>query len=397
MQKHAGISGIVLLLVISLNALAPGMMFTKDEAGTTGAAFLKLTKGVRMVGMGEACCAVNCGADSVYSNPAGLNYLERINVSAMHSIWFEDIFFDFVTAAVPTSAGVFSMAVNYLGMDEIDMYYNTGVAAMDTYKPYDLAVYTSYANIIKGQALGINLKFIRSVIEDESASAVAMDAGYMRKSAGGRYSFGAAVQNMGTKMKFKYEEDPLPFNIKTGISADFSRLTLAGDLNFPVDNIPSAHAGIEYRLYMGKIVLAARSGYRTNPINDLDALAGLSAGGGIGYSDLRVDYSWVPYGDLGQTHRISLAYMFPSRIREDQEEPRKKVEIEGKKEMLTEDEILVTKRRYFIKGQQLLDEGRYEESIIEFRKVLTLDPGHFESLKYIEIAEDEMKKADKSR
>ena len=50
----------------------------------------------------------------------------------------------------------------------------------------------------------------------------------------------------------------------------------------------------------------------------------------------------------------------------------------------------VLKGECFIKGHKLFSEGRYDESITEFEKLLNIDPGHTESKKYIRRAKKEL-------
>jgi len=304
---------IVLTVLLGLSA-ALNASFTEDDIGTTGAAFLKLGKGVRAVSMGEAYAGLSDDVNAVFWNPAGLNNLKAAEVSAMHSIWFENIYFDYITAAVPRASGVYGISVNYLGMDDIDKYTNSGVSSDETFSPYDMFLSLSYANTVRRSLFGANLKVIQSVIDDENAIAFAADLGYMLPLSE-KLTIGSALQNIGTTMKFRDESDPLPLNLKLGVSYRelLNNLILAADINMPYDNIPSFHFGAEYSYLIKKIILAARTGYKTTTVSDLDAMSGLSAGMGFAYSDFFLDYSWVPYGDLGNTHRISLTYKFQQK------------------------------------------------------------------------------------
>ena len=54
--------------------------------------------------------------------------------------------------------------------------------------------------------------------------------------------------------------------------------------------------------------MAVRGGYRTG--SDLGKLAGLGVGAGVSVSIVRLDYAFVPYGFLGQAHRVSLGLKF---------------------------------------------------------------------------------------
>ncbi|OGR91334.1 MAG: hypothetical protein A2992_04990 [Elusimicrobia bacterium RIFCSPLOWO2_01_FULL_59_12] len=53
-------------------------------------------------------------------------------------------------------------------------------------------------------------------------------------------------------------------------------------------------------------MLAIRAGYRTETLDNLSALAGVSAGLGLNVWGQELAYAWLPYGDLGDTHYVSL-------------------------------------------------------------------------------------------
>ena len=69
------------------------------------------------------------------------------------------------------------------------------------------------------------------------------------------------------------------------------------------------NAGAEYARRMGQVDAAVRLGYNSD-VKGLDSISGFSAGFGITYKKYTLDYAIAPYGDLGLTHRISLAYRF---------------------------------------------------------------------------------------
>ncbi|MDD5304698.1 MAG: hypothetical protein PHS14_16510, partial [Elusimicrobia bacterium] len=57
-------------------------------------------------------------------------------------------------------------------------------------------------------------------------------------------------------------------------------------------------------------VISIRSGYDQNRTRGLDGFTGLSAGAGFDFSALRLDYAWIPFGDLGSVNRITIAFRF---------------------------------------------------------------------------------------
>ena len=115
---------------------------------------------------------------------------------------------------------------------------------------------------------------------------------------------GVAVQNLGTKMKFISQSDKLPLNLKAGAAYEFMPgLTLALDLNKPIDNSLRLNAGLEY---WPANMFALRVGY--DGMNE--AGNGMTAGAGFRFQDFALDYAWVDGGDLDDAHRVSLNFVF---------------------------------------------------------------------------------------
>jgi hypothetical protein len=167
------------------------------------------------------------------------------------------------------------------------------------------------------------------------------------------------VQNIGSRIKFIEKSYALPLSIRLGLSCRLGeKFVLALDGVAPIDNDPNVHVGCEYVLDVIKsVAIAFRLGYKTTSTSDLDALSGLSAGLGFNIKGLNVDYAWVPYGDLGYTHRISLGIKFAG----------------GK-----ERKIARTKK-YYMKGVEFYRAGEYELAISQFNEVLKIEPNHTQS------------------
>jgi len=64
-------------------------------------------------------------------------------------------------------------------------------------------------------------------------------------------------------------------------------------------------------------LIALRVGYRTG--SDYDGFSGLRAGLGLSWHGIGVDYAFAPYGRLGASHRIAVAYG-ASPVAEEEEE-----------------------------------------------------------------------------
>ena len=299
---------IFIMMVTAGGCLCYGA-FSKDDAGTSGAQFLKLGAGGRASALGNSYAAVADDSTAVYWNPAGINNVKNVSVCVSHNIMFESIFYDWVSGVKKFGFGTVGIGVQYLSYGSIVERDDTGLE-LGSFKPNDIAISLSYGRKISDLLVGINAKYISSKIKD-SATAFATDIGGMYKFDGDKVTLGLALQNIGTKMKFEDEEEKLPMNVKLGGAYNIRKnWFVAVDVNAPSDDEINIGAGTEYAYRLNKeINISGRAGYST-ALRDTGGLNGLTAGLGAGYSGYALDYAFVPFGDLGQTHRISLGIKF---------------------------------------------------------------------------------------
>ncbi len=285
--------------------------------GTTGAQFLKIGTGARPVAMGGSFVAVANDANAIYWNPAGLSEIKVRQIATTYQSWFEGINYTYLSYIQPlrdTSIdyGTIGISIAYLNTGNIpktDIDADDNIIEQgDCFGAFDTYLILSYGGRIRNLLLGSNVKFIKQKIEEETASTYALDGGILYIPSD-NLRFGLAIQNIGGTIKFVDESDPLPVNIKAGITYRFdSNSLLSLDTNFPLEcNQPNFHLGVEHPL---SNLFVFRGGYKTDTISDLDALSGLSLGLGFKWNRYHIDYAWVPYGNLGQTHYISFLLKF---------------------------------------------------------------------------------------
>jgi hypothetical protein len=161
---------------------------------------------------------------------------------------------------------------------------------------------------------GLNLKYIYSKIE-ESASAIGLDLGATYKLDNDKTSFGAAITNFGTDMKFNRETESLPFLFKVGAAHYLLDDWLVSlDLNFPKDNEFYFNFGTQYSIEVADdLKFALRAGYEGRN-KDIPGFNWINLGFGLEYLDFKFDYAFVPYGDIGMTHRFSFGIKFGQKV-----------------------------------------------------------------------------------
>lgn len=298
------------LLIYVNNSYA---FLSKDGVGTTSAQFLKLGIGAKSAGMGNAVVGIPNGTDSIYWNPSNLHYIERKEISFSHTVWFEDITYEWLAFVLPTNKyGNFGVAIQYVSYGTIGKFDNNN-ASDGTFSPIDMAIYLSYANSYKDFNFGGNLKYIYSKIEN-SASAYALDlaASYDVTK---KLALGVVLTNLGTQMNFNEESEDLPLLFKVGSSYRIlDTWQVALDLNFPNDNDFYFNFGTEYNVYSNKKTdILIRAGYDGRN-SDIPGFNWLNLGFGINYLDYVFDYAFVPYGDIGMTHRFSFSIKFGAKV-----------------------------------------------------------------------------------
>jgi hypothetical protein len=284
------------------------------SAGQTSANFLKIAVGAKNASMGETGAA-ETGINAIYWNPAGLATVEYMEVSFMHAAWLEGINYENAAYARRLGdSGVLGVSLDYLTMSPIDGYDNTGGRQASFY-PSDNCLKITYAADISATpeqtCVGVTLKYITSYISTLSARTLAIDAGIYFDTIFEDLRFGVVFQNLGKPMKYDNKAYSLPLNLKAGVNYLFTEnLSASLDLNKSIDADTVLNTGAEY-LYpiSDETAVALRGGYRTNN-ERLGGNAGITIGLGLIYKSFNFDYAFVPYGDLSDTHRITVGYKF---------------------------------------------------------------------------------------
>ena len=277
--------------------------------GTTGAQFLRLGAGARPIAMGGAFTAVADDANGPQYNPAGSAWVRNKEAMASYIDYLEGIKYGYIGYLQPLNANsTLGLAYGYLDSGAIDRTDVAGSAIGTFSSTQSLGILTYARSFGDKFALGTNLKLFQQIIEDEKAGGYAFDLGTQYK-VRPQFVLGLAVQNIGPGVTFVKEKDPLPVTIKLGALYMFMEdtLNISGDAKYqPKENSKiSENVGAEYWVSRN---LALRIGYDTASISDIENFTGVSAGMGFKISGLTLNYAWMPYGILGDTHRISLGF-----------------------------------------------------------------------------------------
>lgn len=295
--------------------------FSRSEMGTASGQFLKLGAGARAVAMGEAVVAVADDATALYWNPAGLTRIEKRSVTLMHSAYAGSTSFDYIAfGARLSSSTALGISLQYLNAGRIPMTDASG-ADIGGFSPNDLALtaglaYKFPAGILprplEGLSVGAGVKFIQSQSVD-TARTWALDFGLLsRPYLGDRLRLAFSAANMGGRLRYDQQNEPLPAALRAGASYQITRRWLASlDGAFPRDEAAYGAMGTEYLLAAtNDLTLAARLGLNSRNLNDVSGIANIATGLGFAYKSASLDYAIVPYGGIAVTHRVSISCNF---------------------------------------------------------------------------------------
>lgn len=305
-------NGIALIAILTSISLPCVSHASSSGAGTSTAHFLKLGLGARGSAMGEAQAALVDDVTASYWNPAGLSNVHFQELSLMHYSLEEGIRYQQAGYAYPTeNRGVFAVGLNILDYGSIQGY-GTNSAPTGQVDASQKLISGSWGKRFSDKlplSAGVSLKYLNSELAGYKASAPMMDAGLQYAFEAGRYRglrLAANIRNMGPDVKFDRENSPLPRMtvVGAGFSAFGGNLQLEADAITPRSESTYFTTGAEYRVFD---ILRLRVGY--NGISNFVG-NGIAFGMGLRFTQWNVDYAYVPFGDLGNTNRISVGIRF---------------------------------------------------------------------------------------
>ncbi len=345
----------ILLFALILLSVNIGMLLAEDvgggngggtfqtevvNTGTSAASFLEIGVGARAMGMGGSYVAIANDPTALYYNPAGIVWINNIQVELMHNEWLVDTKYEFVGATMPLPFFNASIGASLMMLDYGEQPVRTETRPEGTGEMWgarDYAVGISFAAALTNRfSFGLTGKYINQQIWHVSGGAAAIDAGIFYSTPLEGLRLGMSISNFGGELKLSgrdlnttvdpdpdnqtidriptvYETNgfPLPQIFRAGIS--YSRnlgavgsILVTSDVLHPSNATESINLGIEYG-YAGMFFL--RAGWEN--LYEEDAVNGLTLGGGIDYykpgaMGFRVDYAYSDWGVLESAHRFSI-------------------------------------------------------------------------------------------
>jgi Tol biopolymer transport system component len=301
--------------------LNPGgfLGFTGDDAGVPTLSFLKLPVSARDVALGGRSLTTDEEASVIHGNPAGLGLVSDYFYSLSHAeILGEFRHEDFALSWPTRSIGTFGAAANLLTTgpigDSRDIDENPA-----TPSAFDLDVSLAYGHpLLNGRiTAGGRLDYIHSALDGTAADGYALTGGLLfflfhdlRLSTSlHNLSHGIRYENTGP-----IEPLPLGLGVEVGKPLMDSRWSAQVGLLHGNEGVAKLYGGGEYRV-MKYLIL--RGGYEgVSQDRELEWFTGISAGVGIKYDRVTLDYGWKSLGALGSYHAVTLNYSRKATFRD---------------------------------------------------------------------------------
>ncbi len=326
--------------------------------------------GVRAIGMGGAYVGISDEGSANYWNPAGLTQIFKKEFTGFYSS-FEGENKEYIFSCVQPTVKLGNFGLSLLRWD---------LTGSEKIAEKESIVMLGYGKeIFKGLSAGINAKQIKEELADNSRAGWGMDLGLLyhfgeswKFKVMENLRFGLSLKNLvAPKLDLAGRMDRFPFGCRTGLSYGVGGRLPNDQLILTVDW--QKNSGDSVKLYYGleypmSDFLKLRLGFNEEEIN---AGIGLEVGG------LSFGYSLTTRSkrqDLILSHHFGLAVRFGQEIFSSRQTKGKKL-IE-----------------YYLKGIKFLDEKKYGRAILEFNKILQIDPFHTSALKALNRANQELKK-----
>lgn len=298
------ISSLFIVLITITNLTAgdrPGLAFLNTEMSARGASLA----GAMVAKRGEV--------HGLFHNPASLSGVNDVSWSANYVNHLLDIGGGNLMMAKKFESGTFGLGLASMDYGSFNRLDDRGNDLGGNFSASDLLLSLGFSREISTSlSLGSNIKWANSNIDEYSANAIALDAGFIFYQAERDLSIGGGIFNLGKSTAFIDRSDPLPTNFRLGITKLLAHLPLRVN----AEGIWLTYGNWKV-LASGEIVLSPNVslilGLSSNRL-DLDTsslgedfFSGGNIGLGVTMGKWRIDYALSSYGGAGLIQRFGLS------------------------------------------------------------------------------------------
>jgi len=260
--------------------IVPILLFTNT--------FAQIEPGARQISLSHSDVALSNDVFSVFNNPSGLSQINWREVGIYYS---------------PAPFGLTELANGYVAYLEPFDFGSVAIGGMtygfDLYRESRIVLGYSYNyddKFFAGLAINVHTFSIQNY---GNTSAVYFNFGGLAYITN-QVRWGFSISNL-NRASIGNEDDQIPMVFSTGFSYDLLKtLSLNLGINKDIRYKPSVRFGIEYDIIK---YLSLRAGFQNEPSQ-------YSAGIGINYSIVNLDYALFTHQDLGLTHQAGIIISF---------------------------------------------------------------------------------------
>ena len=321
--------GLLILVSMTIAQDPPDPPDAVTKVGTSAANWLKVESGVRGIGMGGSQTASGRGLSGVYYNPASIAFIDVSELYFSNSSYLAGIThntFGYGVRLTPTD--YFGLHLFYLNSGAMER--TTEVSpdgTGETFNVLDLSLRLVYGKHLTDRLrIGGSIKYLREEIYTTSMQSFVFDLGSNFDTGIYGIILGMSINNFGPDVQFVGEGLDVPVPDSTDISGKLSKITqkfsvplvfrmgiqknllsevsanhliVSADAINPIDYTVYGGVGLEYSWHN---IAFIRCG--THLFHDT---AGLSLGGGLKWGMFVIDYAYVNYGILKETHQFGIS------------------------------------------------------------------------------------------
>jgi hypothetical protein len=307
----------MVLALVLLGLLSAPAEAGLKKYGNSGFVFLKVGQSARSAAMGDASTAVVVGVEAIFTNSAGLAYVEKPSFTVSHNRWLVDSKFYSAALAYPLGRHVLGISMITFQLPEYEettIYQPSGTGTI--IRDNDLAIGLTYAIQFTDRfTFGAQARYVQETLFQDSHSSVDLSVGTHFYTGFRSLRLAMALRNFGTDIEIIDDKAfmPLIYSIAGAMEVygkvgDPTYLTVSAENAFFIDYERRINTGAE--LWLGNAI-ALRGGYKFN--SDTESIT-LGAGIKKEFADQRavtVDFSYGDMGDLlDPVYRISLGGAF---------------------------------------------------------------------------------------
>jgi tetratricopeptide (TPR) repeat protein len=291
----------------------PGFSYSQTVTSAAGlvSPLSALGASARADAMGDAFTGLADDSSALFFNSAGLSGLSNARISLNHNSYLGGTFEETLLVGLPGGdLGGFAGALQYVFWGALDQRDAFGVD-QGTYDDNDIALSLGWGREwSKGFSIGAAITGTQQKIVDSLYASLSGQVGLLWMPVE-NLRLGLVYSGFGTPVSGQ----ALASDLKMGTSGLLRwdrdktlRLALSG--SYEAQGVSRIQGGLEAGFQKN---LFLRLGYQL-PLsdNEVTGFTNFSAGAGIRLNSITLDYAYVPYGELGTSHRVSLAYDFPN-------------------------------------------------------------------------------------